>query len=265
MRVKITFSSNRNFFVPFNYKYEISALVYKLIATASQDYATFLHEKGFEFDFLRKFKLFTFSDLNFIPFKIDKLKGGFGEIEKVELIFSTLIPKSFENFILGIFKNQNISLGFGAGRKIDFFAENVETLPEITFENELKFKCLSPIVVTTKKEINGDLKLHFVEYNTPEEKKQFSENIHKNLLYKYAAFHGKEYGNKDYNFEFHFDEEYIKKRKGKIYKLLRYKNTNIKGIYVSGVVKAPKELLEILYYAGVGEKNSGGFGCVEEI
>lgn len=181
------------------------------------------------------------------------------------MIFSTLIDKNFENFICGVFQNQNISLGFGSGRKIDFFVENVETLPEVTFENELKFKCLSPIVVTTKKEINGELKLHFVEYTTSEEKKQFSDNIHKNLLYKYATFYGKEYAKKDYGFEFHFDEAYIKRRKGKIYKLLRYKNTYIKGVHAPGIIRAPKELLEILYYGGVGEKNSGGFGCVEKI
>ena len=75
----------------------------------------------------------------------------------------------------------------------------------------------------------------------------------------------KKYENQDYIFEFHFDEDYIKSRKGKIYKLLRYKNTNIKGVYAPGLIKAPKELLEILYFGGVGEKNSGGFGCVEKI
>ncbi len=265
MRVKITFSSNENFFVPFNYKYEISALIYKLIAKASQDYATFLHEKGFEFDFLRKFKLFTFSDLNFLPFKIDKTKGGFCEVEKVELIFSTLIPESIEKFISGIFKKQQIFLGFSKGKKIDLFVEDVRALLEPNFDNELRFKCLSPIVVTTKKEINGDLKLHFVEYDSPDEKKQFADNIHKNLLYKYAAFHSKKYENQDYIFEFHFDEDYIKSRNRKVYKLLRYKNTNIKGVYAPGLIKAPKELLEILYFGGVGEKNSSGFGCVEKV
>ena len=225
----------------------------------------FLHEKGFEFDLLRKFKLFTFSDLNFLPFKIDKTRGGFGEIEKIELIFSTLISKSFENFVLGIFKNQKIFLGFAKKEWFELFVESVETLPEQILGTEFKFKCLSPIVVTTKKEINGELKLHYVEYKLEEEKRKFAENIHQNLLYKYATMHGKEYENKNYEFEFYFDEEYIAKRRGKIYKLIKYKNVNIKGIFAPGIIKAPKDLLEILYFGGVGEKNSQGFGCVEEI
>lgn len=51
-------------FVPFNYPYALSAVIYKKIAQTDEGYATFLHQKGYaQNDHSRHFKFFTFSNL----------------------------------------------------------------------------------------------------------------------------------------------------------------------------------------------------------
>ncbi len=263
MRVKVVLRARQRAFLPFDNKRELQALIYKLIAAASEEYAEFLHAQGLRLVSGKKFKLFVFSDFKIFPFVMDKNRGGFKNIEKLELVFSTALPKSFESFILGIFKEQEISLGFAGLGKYFFTIESVETLPEIDLGDGFSFRCLSPIVTSTMEERNGKLTTHYVEYDTKEEKTKFAENVHKNLLNKFQAFYGREFEKQGYEFDFGFDEKYVCQKNGKIYKLVKYKDIRIKGVLAPGWIKAPKELLELGYYGGIGEGNPMGFGCVE--
>ena len=65
MQFKITLTPlQRETFVPFNYQYPLSAVIYKKIAQADEGYAAFLHQKGYaQNDHSRHFKFFTFSNL----------------------------------------------------------------------------------------------------------------------------------------------------------------------------------------------------------
>ncbi|HYX71537.1 MAG TPA: hypothetical protein VE732_02095, partial [Nitrososphaera sp.] len=63
MRVKLTFlASKRNATLPLNYNHAVAGLIYRMIGNASEEFATALHDEGYEAD-RRRFKLFTFSRL----------------------------------------------------------------------------------------------------------------------------------------------------------------------------------------------------------
>jgi CRISPR-associated endoribonuclease Cas6 len=66
MRFKLTLKVNREVFgdiLPLSYQYELSAAIYKILSKADAEYATWLHNNGFELNPQKKFKLFTFSRL----------------------------------------------------------------------------------------------------------------------------------------------------------------------------------------------------------
>lgn len=67
MRFNLTLNIDKrlhNSLLPLNYQYECSALIYKILFNANQDYATWLHQNGFKAD-KKQFKLFTFSRFYF--------------------------------------------------------------------------------------------------------------------------------------------------------------------------------------------------------
>ena len=97
------------------------------------------------------------------------------------------------------------------------------------------------------------------------ERNIFIFNLKNNILAKYNLVHHKEFaGNTD--FEFSFDPNYIINKKGKISKLITFKdNIKIKAMEAPFKITADPELIKIGYECGFGEKNSGGFGMAKVI
>jgi CRISPR-associated endoribonuclease Cas6 len=75
--------------------------------------------------------------------------------------------------------------------------------------------------------------------------------------------HGKDSGDTD--FKIIIDEDYVKRKNGKITKNINFKGTNIIGFMAPFEVTGSPELIEVGYEAGFGEKGSMGFGMVKEI
>ena len=100
----------------------------------------------------------------------------------------------------------------------------------------------------------------------PEERNHFIDNLKKNLTNKYETINNIKYQSLNYPFNFNFDIDYITKRKGNISKLMEFKNKiKIKAMEAPFSIEADPELIKIAYECGWGEKNSAGFGCVEQI
>src|SRR5690606_18135505 len=100
----------------------ISAWIYKLIASADEHYAHFLHERGYQVPGkLKSFKDFVFSGLE-IP-KMDRPAPGDTAIRvkspEIYLYVSFYVDRSAENFIAGLFENQHLSL-FNRDHRADF-------------------------------------------------------------------------------------------------------------------------------------------------
>ena len=98
-------------FLPINYQYELSSVIYKIIQTADHDFAQFLHGKGYVAD-KKPFRLFTFSHLELDKVKVIPEAGRLEHLgTKASFQFSCLIDKTAEEFIKGIFMDQEFYFG----------------------------------------------------------------------------------------------------------------------------------------------------------
>ncbi|MEX2233179.1 MAG: hypothetical protein WD824_13535 [Cyclobacteriaceae bacterium] len=135
--------------LPVNYQYPLSSWIYKVISQADEEYSVFLHEKGFAFE-SRKFKMFTFSQLNLRPYEISgneiRLLG-----KEASLIVRFLVDSSLEHFIKGLFMDQHFGLG-DRNNQVDFQVSAVETKAPPRFEQTMRYQCLSPIVTSTRRD-----------------------------------------------------------------------------------------------------------------
>lgn len=258
MRLKVLCTSEKKTSIPFNYQYQLHAAIYKLISQSSKEYAGFLHDTGF-IDEDKKLKLFTFSKLQFLNRNISK--GGFRNIDKFELIFSTPIEKSLEHLVYGIFSGRELHLNFGNSKNC-FYVGNIETLSEPQFSEKMKFTCLSPIAITGNSEKYGSK--HYLNFTNPQEKEQFVINLYNNLLRKYRVINNKKFfGIEKFNFKFELD--YLIKKNGKISKNIKFKNNRIIGMEAPFTLEADPQLIKVGYECGFGVENSAGFGMVKVV
>jgi len=259
MRFKLKLSipdRNRKTLLPINYQYELSSAIYKIIALGNEEFSSFLHEKGF-IEKNKQFKLFSFSNLHIPKFgRIDDRLEILSE--HVNLIVNFYPIEAIEPFVAGLFSNQIIEVGDRKSTAI-FNISGIEKLMVPDFSNSMSFKTLSPINISYL----GQNKKHAL-YLTPEDSR-FEELLINNLKNKYIAYQN--FNNQPNFLTENFDYE-LSVGKDIRSKLITIKKdtpqeSKIKGFDFSFDLKAPAELLKIGYYAGFGEKNSMGFGCVE--
>ena len=268
MRIKLTLvPKDKRCLVPLNYQYPLSASIYKILSLSSPEYAGFLHEKGYLSKDNRPLKLFTFSFL-YIP-GVKHYKGMLAAYNYPKCILhisSPLIEDFIQNFVIGLFENQEIQIGnkYTVGR---FLISKVDALPFPEFSNTTKFKCLSPFVVSKMKVHNDKLQPHYMR---PDES-ELSEAVRQNLIRKYETVYKNSPKNTDLSFS--LDKNYIDKRGGfeKITKLITLKEhyegeaTRIKAINCPFTLSGSTELIQVAWEAGLGSHCSQGFGCVDVV
>lgn len=258
MRVKLTFSQEEpKTSIPINYNFYVTSLIYNVLSRSSQDYSTFLHDEGYQYNDTKKFKLFTYSQLKFPDMEVngDRL---ISTSEEIQLFLASPVDEFVEHLANGLLQQGEIYIA-----ESHFRTKTVEImeLPDFSNENSVKFSCLSPIVSSTMRERDGELHTYYYRYDDPE----LDDNIRENLERKYRLVHGEEFDSNQSDFELSFYGDYIEKRDGKVTKLIDFKGTKIKGIFAPFELKAPPELIEIGYEAGFGGKGSMGFGMVEVV
>jgi len=262
MRLRITLvPQSRPTVIPVNYNYILSALIYRLIDTSSAEHAEWLHTYGFTLG-SKRFKHFTFSRL-LVPQR--KILGRELHIlsEQVHWIVSFLVERSLEHFVTGVFQNQEVWIGRADNR---FVITSVEALESPTFIPEMKFKTLSPIVVSAPVE-RGD---RLVAYYYRPGDGGLSEALQKNIASKYESVYGR--APEEARFEFEMDAQYVTKRGGyeRLTKLITLKEghsdeTKVRGFDAVFRLRGNPELIRLAYEAGLGEKGSLGFGCIEVV
>lgn len=243
-----TISGNK---LPINYSYPLSSWIYGVIARADKAYAEWLHENAFN-DGNKVFKFFTFSNLQIPEYKFsgDRL---FILSDTISFYLSFLPEKSTENFIKGIFQNQEFSLGDKQSR-VHFRIEQIELCPSPDLKTATTFKTLSPIVVSLK-EADGR-----VTYLSPE-REEYSRCLLNNLKEKYKTYYQEEYtGSEDFDFELLS----LAKPRLITIKADTPAQTKIKAYAYTFRLKADEALMKLAYEAGAGGKNSMGFGMIEE-
>ncbi|PLV57137.1 CRISPR-associated endoribonuclease Cas6 [Thermotoga sp. SG1] len=243
MRIKIHFQTTEAI-IPLNYNYLLSSFIYKKLASQNENFAKFLHERGYG----ERFKFFTFSQLFLENSKVkdDKLvifpgKGWWHVsspvVDFVRYMFSSLS------------ENPVIRVG-----KAEFVVQSITVEDSLPVLSEYNFIMISPLVVSVPEEKNGKL-VH--RYLHPGEE-GFYEAFKRNLYKKYRIFYGKD---PEGDVEIIPDWNYIKSKE-RITKRIKLKDVFVRAVVFPFRVRGDRKLIEIGYEAGFGEKNSMGFGMV---
>ena len=248
MRILISFSSENKVILPIYYNHFLQALLYK---TLNSKLSKFLHEKGYIVN-NRHFKLFTFSRL-FGSYKINNDKILFDS--HIYFYLSSPFSDVLTEFANTAFKTKEpLKLGNNY-----IFCISISVFKSINFRDniEYKIKMLSPVTVYSTLKI-GDQKKTF--YYGPHDN-EFNNLIMKNLIKKYIAVYKKNMTDNSKNFTIKPLKVDLKRN----FILTKFKNTIIKGWMGLYKISGNPELLKIAYDAGIGSKNSAGFGMWEVI
>lgn len=256
MRFKLTLIPIDEAVIPINYQYELSAWIYNLINKSDSRFGRWLHETGYTKNGVKKFRLFTFSNLQIGHLKVHADRMEIFS-EKVYLHLSFFPVEIPAVFISGLFSEQRFVLGDKYSRA-RFDVKMVEKLPEPAFSGEMSFKCLSPLLVSDSIDGNN------AQYLAPDAP-NYALQLKKNLLNKIVAYN--EHHNTDLavpqDFDFEFEPNGKARSRLVTIKAHTRDQSKLRGYIFNFKLKAPPEIMRIGYYAGFGEKNALGFGCVE--
>jgi CRISPR-associated endoribonuclease Cas6 len=249
MRIKIICDVGKGVCLPINYNYQLASVIYQFLKQSDPEYAFFLHEDGYTVE-EKHFKLFTFS----------QLMARQREIVGDEICFHsplTWYVSSPQETFLGNFASSLMEGGKLQIGRLQLPVQDVEVPRNPRFQSQMTFRCLSPLTMSTKREREGELVMHYCLPDDPE----FSELVRQNLLRKYEAIQGRK--PRDTSFTMQFDAEYIRRKGRQVTRLVRYKDVDIKGVLCPFHAAGSPELLFVGYECGFGDKNSAGFGMVE--
>ena len=249
MRIKVLADVGDGISLPINYNYQLAGVIYRFLAESDPEYASFLHEEGYTAA-EKRFKLFTFSQLMAERRHITGATIHFRST--LTWSVSSPVERFLSHFADTLLTEGRLSIGQHELRVRDV------TVPRIPrFQSEMPFRCLSPIVMSTTRERNRKLTMHYCRPDDP----ALSELIRQNLIRKHEAIHGR--APHDDTLTFAFDKTYIDRRHGRVTRLVDYKGIKIKGIMCPFRVSGSPALIQTGYECGFGDKNSAGFGMVE--
>lgn len=243
MRLTLTFQSEKSIILPVHYNEQVQGFIYHHLNPVI---AGFLHDTGYTFE-KRKYTLFTFSRL------MGKRRIVKEQIEftpPLKLIVSSPIDHLLQSLAEHRIREKSLKIGENT-----LFLESIEVGFKPTFEKEAIIKMLSPITIySTLESAEGKKKTYF--YNPLE--REFSKLARENIIKKYKALNCTEPPSK--NFEISpltFD------KRNEV--IIKYKGFIIKGWMGKFILKGESKLLQLAYEAGIGSKNSQGFGCFDVV
>ena len=251
MRIKVVCPLTDSITLPINYNYYLSGVVYRFLQQSDRDYASFLHQQGYRQE-QKRFKLFTFSQLQAQRRQIKGDRICF----QSDICWYLSSPKDefLTHLASSLLTQPRLDLG---QQQLPVAAVSAIQAPE--FDSLMRFKCLAPLTMSTKREWQGQPSTH---YCLPDDE-QISDLIHQNLRRKYQAIYQTDIA--DTELKIRFDAEYIHRRQGKVTRLVEFKDQKIRGIMCPFQVEGSKELIQVGYETGFGDKNSFGFGMVDLI
>ena len=249
MRIKVLADVGEGLTLPINYNHLLTGVIYRFLAESSPEYASFLHDEGYGVG-QKYFKLFTFSQLMAERRRITGDRIHFGS--PLTWYISSPVEQFLTHFADTLLTEGVFSLGH---RPLPIRDVTVPRIPR--FRSEMRFRCLSPIVMTTVREWNGKRAMHYCLPDDP----ALSELIRQNLIRKHHAIHGRP--PHDDTLTFTFSKSYIASRQGRVTRLVDYKGIKVRGVLCPFRVSGSVPLIQVGYDCGFGDKNGAGFGMAE--
>lgn len=237
MHLRIEFQKDDTIELPIHYNYLLQGFIYR---TIDSKMAEFLHNQGY--GSTRKFKLFTFSHLmgNYdIKSKPDRIIFS----GNVYLELASPLDDFCESFANGLFK-KSVNIG---GNEFDVAGITIER--QRIVEDEVMLETLSPVVAYSTLAKEDGRK--YTCYYQPGEN-EFERIAIENLRKKFEAFSGERL------------EEGLRISCVSRPRLCItvYKEFIIKGYMGKLRLSGSRRLMQTAVDAGLGSKNSMGFGCV---
>lgn len=261
MQFRLTLScSPGRTLVPFNYAYRLSGFLYAVLADADAQYARFLHEQGYALSPTRRFKLFTFSDLQIPDFRVDARAGGIWvNSTYVEWVVSFYIDTAAQHFIEGLFRDQRCVIASPTHRA-EFMIERVEAIPIDIKGETVRLRTLSPVVIAERDSRGLDQYLHPAD-------ERFAPLLISNLMGKYESVGLlSNVGPTETdlpNVSYRLLPQHQPKSRLLTIKEGSRAQTQVRGYYnFDFELSGPPDVLELAVLAGVGRYNAEGFGCV---
>ena len=249
MRIQILADVGKGISLPINYNHLLVGVIYKFLAESNPEYADFLHDEGYHAE-EKRFKLFTYSQLMAEQRRIIGQTMHFRST--LMWYVSSPVEKFLSHFADTLLTGGSLSIGTHHLKVIDV------TIPRTPrFRSEMKFRCLSPIVMSSVRENKGQRRTHYCLHDDPE----LSELIRKNLIKKHQAIYGRD--PQDDKLSIRFDDRYIRRKHGRVTRLIDFKGIKIRGIMCPFRASGSVALIQTGYECGFGDKNSTGFGMVE--
>lgn len=255
MRFRLILGINRRAFgdlLPINYQYELSSAIYRILSQASAEYASWLHDNGFSVERGKHFKLFCFSRLKIEQRQIMQRDERIRIIsDSVEWQISFLPEQSTEKFVQGVFANRTFEIG-DKKSVVQFQVRSIESLPSPEFGDTADFATMSPLCLRFRRDDGS------TEYLSPTDERAKAA-ILTGLLSRYEVFH-----NEPFTAPLDFDFTVLNEPKSVLVKIKSDtpEQTKVRGFMCRFRMRAPKELMRIMYDSGIGEECAQGFGCV---
>ncbi|HBC97543.1 MAG TPA: CRISPR-associated endoribonuclease Cas6 [Clostridium sp.] len=242
MRLNINLGFKKKLSLPIHYNNILQAVILNWLG--NENYQKFIHDFGYKVG-KRKYKLFTFSKI-YGKFKIDRERKTIDFFDNAHFTISSLENKFLSYLATNVIEKDNFKFGNNIVN-----VNSIETVNNKISEREEVYT-KSPIVMySTFKNYKGNK----TYYYSPLER-EFSELIRKNLIHKYEAYYNKLPLRDDFSIS-PINKKGLKER------VVIYKDYVIKGWDGEFLLEGSEELMNIAYSAGIGSKNSQGFGCVE--
>ena len=236
MRMELRISSGKERIVlPLDYNYHLQGFLYNGV---SPELASFLHDKGFEYE-KRSFRMFTFSKL---MGKYEIKDGTITFTMPVRLVISSPLDRFVSELANTMLTSKELKL---CGE--DITVEEISVLERPEIKSRMRIRLVTPLVAySTLLTPEGRKKTYYYNPLEPE----FAEIIDGNMRKKYQAFYGKEPRARKLSLKpERFNERIVK-----------YRDNVIKGYTGTFLIDGNRRLLELAYDCGLGSKNSQGFG-----
>lgn len=235
--------------LPIDYQYMQSAVIYHILGSSDEKYATWLHDNGYQLAGGKRFKLFCYSRFGFEKYRVNSNEHTIRFTgDRVDWTISFLQEKSTQEFVQGLFNGTKFTIGNRAHR-VSFQVASLESFPSRPFSDTETYSAKSPVCI--REHIQGR-----TQYLSPTDA-HYSAAILKGLLSRYEALHVKPFDGDTSNFRFELLPGDVK------HKLVEIKGINVRGYIYDFRLTAPPELQHIAYDGGIGEECSQGFGFIE--
>jgi len=238
MKLKVTLTSKSSITLPLHYNYILQSFIYR---NMDESYSSFLHNSGFPYK-KRLFKLFTFSQI-YGKREILKRTKEIIFSPPIHFYMSCILKEIISSHAKTLLKSKKLKLG-----QNNVFLDSIEIIEEKVESSQALLKTLSPVTIHST-----DKNRKTIYYNPDQEK--FFRLLEDNLRKKCKAI----------GIDNNLENIEISPAKDGIFKkvVIFYKSNFIveawKGKFL---IKANPKIIEIALKAGLGDRNSQGFGMV---